>query len=212
MIIEVVCSGPVDTNAFLIGCEETSRGIIVDPSEGSAPVILELIKKYRLDIDAIYLTHSHWDHLADLAILKKHFKIPVFVHILDAENVRHPGSDGLPLMMEIEGVEPDGYFEEGHHLNVGNLKFDVIHTPGHTPGGVCFYFRKDHILLSGDTLFQGSIGNLSFPTADPDLMWASLKKLALLPKQTEVYSGHGEPTTIADEHWLDRAEEIFGEL
>ncbi|MFN4173726.1 MAG: MBL fold metallo-hydrolase, partial [Parachlamydiaceae bacterium] len=86
----------------------------------------------------------------------------------------------------------------------------VIDLPGHTPGGVGFYDPKRGLLFSGDTLFQNTIGNLSFPTARPELMWKSLKKLAKLPPETIVMPGHGPSTTIAKERWLDKAEDYFG--
>ncbi len=85
----------------------------------------------------------------------------------------------------------------------------VIHTPGHSPGGVCFYLPSEKILFSGDTLFRGTIGNLSLPTARPDLMWDSLKKLAALPPETKVYPGHGGPTTISAEKWIAHAKGKF---
>jgi glyoxylase-like metal-dependent hydrolase (beta-lactamase superfamily II) len=99
--------------------------------------------------------------------------------------------------------------EDGQVLAVGEFQIEVIHTPGHTPGGVCFYLKEQKILFSGDTLFQGTIGNLSFPTARPARMWDSLKRLAALPKETRVYPGHGDPTTIGKEQWIANAEDRF---
>ena len=121
-----------------------------------------------------------------------------------------PGSDGLPCWIKIEGVVPTHLINEGDSLVIGDLHFSIIHTPGHTPGGVCFYCAQEKLLLSGDTLFKGTIGNLSFSTGRPEQMWPSLAKLALLPSDTQVYPGHGEKTTIGNEKWLDKAEEIFG--
>ncbi len=210
MILEIICSGPVDTNSYLLGFEETKKAVIIDPSFGSADELCLLVNKYQLEVDAIYLTHSHWDHFADLYELKKRFNVPVYVHSQDAENVRDPGSDGLPLFFNIHGVEPDHFFSDQEVLRVGNVEIKVLHTPGHSPGGVCFYLKNEKTLISGDTLFKGSIGNLSFSTADPSLMWKSLKKLALLPPETKVYPGHGPSTTIGEEDWLTQAEEIFG--
>jgi len=101
--------------------------------------------------------------------------------------------------------------KEGDRVSIGNQIFEVIETPGHTPGGVCFYNGNQHLLFSGDTLFKGTIGNLSFPTSRPHLMWTSLSKLAKLPAETRVFPGHGLETTIGQEKWLERAEELFGE-
>ena len=181
----------------------------MDPAPASSSSLKEAADRNALQVEAIFLTHSHWDHIADVAVLKKELDLKLYVHPFDAANMCHPGSDGLPLMFPIEGNEPDGFFEEGQKLQVGNLEIEVIHTPGHTPGGVCFYIPREKVLISGDTLFSGSIGNLSFPTADPEAMWASLKKLAKLPPDTRVYAGHGPATTIGAEGWLERAEEMF---
>jgi glyoxylase-like metal-dependent hydrolase (beta-lactamase superfamily II) len=106
-------------------------------------------------------------------------------------------------------VKADGFLIEGQKLTVGDLDIEVIHTPGHTPGGVCFYLPKEKVLISGDTLFRGTIGNLNFPTSRPDLMWGSLKKLAALPADTKVYPGHGGSTTIGAEKWIGHAKERF---
>ncbi|MCB1082882.1 MAG: MBL fold metallo-hydrolase, partial [Simkania sp.] len=127
----------------------------------------------------------------------------------DRLNVVKPGSDKLPLMFHIDGVEPEFDLQEGEVIEVGKLKLIVIETPGHTPGGVCFYLDKEKILFSGDTLFKGSIGKISFPTANPQAMWRSLKKLEKLPPETVVYPGHGPSTTIGDEDWLPKAQELF---
>ena len=158
------------------------------------------------------LTHSHWDHTADAAAFKE-LGIPIFIHALDAENLKFPGSDGLPLLYPVQGVVSDQLIVDGQILTVGNMKLEVWHTPGHSPGGVCFYLKEEDLLISGDTLFKQAIGNLSFPTARPKLMWPSLKRLLTLPKKTRVIPGHGEETTIgAEEKWLRALIERYDEF
>ncbi len=168
------------------------------------------MSKYNYQPQKILLTHSHWDHIADAALLKAHYQIPVLIHPDDAGNLERPGSDRLPCRLNIPGVSPDGWLEEGAEIPVGALTFKVIHTPGHTPGGVCLYCAAHRLLLSGDTLFKGSMGTLALPTAQPQLMWNSLKKLARLPPDTKAFPGHGPSTTIGAESWLDQAEKFFG--
>lgn len=210
MFIQAFPSGPFETNAYVVACTETKSAAIVDPAPESAPLIIQYLFENKLIPDKILLTHSHWDHIADTAELKKRFHIPVYIHPLDAGNLEKPGSDGLPSWLSIEGVHPDHLLSDGEIFNVGNLQVQVIHTPGHTPGGVCFYIKGKNVLLSGDTLFKGTIGNLSFPTARPNLMWDSLRKLSNLPPDTRVFPGHGPSTAIGRESWLAKAEDYFG--
>jgi glyoxylase-like metal-dependent hydrolase (beta-lactamase superfamily II) len=157
------------------------------------------------------LTHSHWDHIADIGLLvKKYPKIVIRVHAADRKNLEKPGSDGLPNPLIIEPHLPHHLLKDGDLLMAGETSFQVLHTPGHTPGSVCFYSAEENLLISGDTLFKNSIGTISFPTANPDDMWPSLIKLAQLPEKTEVIPGHGEKTTIGKEKpMLLQAKEIF---
>lgn len=209
MNIEAFPSGPFETNAYVISCQNTNSAAIIDPAPDSAPSIISYIKAHNLVPQMIILTHSHWDHIADTSTLLREYSIPVYIHPLDALNLRKPGSDGLPCWLQIEGVEPDKELHEGEIISIGMLNFTVIETPGHTPGGICLYNKEKNILISGDTLFKGSIGNLSFPTARPNLMWESLAKLAKLPAETKVYPGHGPETSIKAESWISNAKQIF---
>lgn len=210
MIIKAIPSGPFETNAYIVICEKTLQAAVIDPAPESLASIVKYITEHKLTLTKIILTHSHWDHIADVAALKKQYLVPVLIHKEDVENLEKPGSDGLPCWIAIEGVRPDIFLNEGDSVDVGELKFTVIHTPGHTPGGICLYEKEKNVLFSGDTLFKGSIGNLSFATARPKLMWPSLEKLAKLPPQTTVFPGHGPKTTILAESWLSQAEKIFG--
>jgi hydroxyacylglutathione hydrolase len=209
MILETFCTGPSDTNGYLLACSETKRAVVIDVPFESVDLILKRVEKLGLSVEKILLTHSHWDHTAEVALLKEKTKAPVYIHEEDVGNLEEPGSDRLPLFFPVVGVKADGFLTEGQELHVGNLLMQVIHTPGHTPGGVCFYLPNEKTLISGDTLFRGTIGNLSFPTARPELMWVSLKKLAALPHETKVYPGHGTPTTIGAEQWIAHAKSRF---
>ena len=209
MFLQKFSCGPFHTNAILLACEKTNKAAVIDPSLGSTELILKIVEKRGLKIEQILLTHSHWDHIADLSLLKEKTGAPVFVHPLDAENVRDPGSDGIPLFVVIRGVEPDGFLEEGKEVLLGKLRIEVIHTPGHSPGSICLYLREQKTLLSGDTLFKGTIGNLHLPTGQAERMWVSLRKLAALPPETKVIPGHGEDTLLSQETWLKNAEQLF---
>ena len=210
MIIKKFPSGPLATNAYVVGCSKTLKAAIIDPAPNSFSSISNYLKENSLNPEKILLTHSHWDHIADAALFQREFHLSLFVHSLDRENVEAPGSDGLPCWIPIEKAIIGDLLDETTVLSIGHLVFTVIDTPGHTPGGVCFYCKDHNLLFSGDTLFKGSIGNLSFSTARPNLMWESLNKLALLPSLTRVLPGHGPETTIGAEDWLKDAESIFG--
>lgn len=209
MYIYTIPSGPFETNCYIAVLEE-AKALIIDPAPESFSLIQNTLNKHQLTPIALLLTHSHWDHIADAAKVKKQYQLPVYIHPRDSENLIQPGSDGLPCWIRIEGVTPDHLFQGEETISFGSHLCRVIETPGHTPGGVCFYFPKEKVLFSGDTLFQGTIGNLSFATARPAEMWPSLKKLSELPADTIVYPGHGPATTIGKESWLPNAEKLFG--
>jgi len=203
MIIEKVPAGPFVTNAYLVGCEESGKGIIIDPSPKSASRLMMHANAHGISVIGIYLTHSHWDHFWDAAKLKREYGFPLWIHPLDQKNLEKPGSDGIPIFGSIEPVLADGLLENGQKVSVGNLEFEVIFTPGHSPGGVSFYFEKEKVLFSGDTLFKGTHGKTSFPTSNEADLWDSLLRLMKLPDDVRVFPGHMEDTTIAQERrWI----------
>jgi glyoxylase-like metal-dependent hydrolase (beta-lactamase superfamily II) len=205
LIVQKFPLGPLGTNAILFGCSATGKGAVIDPSRGATSPILQEALLESLTIQMILLTHSHWDHIADVFPLREKTGAPVYIHSLDEGNLADPGSDGIPLYFPIRSVEPDRLLKEGKVIKLGDLTIEVIHTPGHSPGGVCFYLREQKVLFSGDTLFKGTMGGLHLPTSQPELMESSLAKLAALPADTRVIPGHGEETTIGAENWLKRS-------
>ncbi|MBM3197832.1 MAG: MBL fold metallo-hydrolase [Chlamydiae bacterium] len=209
MIVERVTSGPCETNAYLVISEKTKKSFVVDVPPDSAALLEKKAKDRGCSIEAIFLTHSHWDHMADAALLRKMAGANIYVHPLDAPNLQHPGTDKLPMFFAIQGAEPDLFLQEGDRISIGDLTLLVIATPGHTPGGVSLFLEKERVLFSGDTLFQGTMGRIDFPTSHPSSMWDSLTRLSTLPPETKVFAGHGEPTTIGKESWIRHAKERF---
>lgn len=209
--MNVLCfpTGPHATNMYIICCKDTPDAVIVDPGVGSFEIVLETVRQHSLKLVAIWLTHSHWDHIVDAAKIKRELSLPIYVHEEDKGNLEQPGSDGVPMAVPtIEGTTPDHLIKDGDLLTVGKFSFKVIHTPGHTPGGVCFYCEKEKTLFSGDTFYRGLIGSLSLPTSQAERMWQSLDKIATLPPDTVVFPGHGPSTTIKDEPWLPKAKKV----
>ncbi len=210
MILEKFACGPFETNTYLAGSSQEKVAAVIDPSMGSAPLVARVCEEQGLTLRHVLLTHSHWDHIADVSSLKEQFSLEVWIHSLDAPNLEKPGKDKLPLLFPIPGVTPDHLLKEGDEIKVGRLCFKVLHTPGHSLGSICFYVEKEKLLFSGDTLFQGTMGNIHFPTSSPKDMWKSLKRLAKLPEDTRVLPGHGPDTTIGEEKWIEIAEELYG--
>lgn len=209
MEIDIFPSGIFSTNAFLIASPKTRTALIIDTPPQSAAAIKKQVAKKNLKVEKILITHSHWDHIADAFELCNFFHCPIAIHAEDAPNLANPGSDGVPMMMAIQGVVADQLLKEGDEIVFGEYSFAVLHLPGHSPGSVGFYEKKEGVIFSGDVLFHNSIGNLALHTAQPERMWKSLEKLSKLPPETIVYPGHGDPTTIKTEGWLPRAREIF---
>jgi glyoxylase-like metal-dependent hydrolase (beta-lactamase superfamily II) len=164
----------------------------VDPGHEGAR-IAAILEKKGLEPEAVLLTHAHFDHITGIAELQKLFpNLPVYIHSEDTVMFGHPFNQ-MPGEYASIGVPANIH-------DVNELKIcEVIHTPGHTPGGVCYFFAEDKLLLSGDTLFAGSIGRTDFPGGSMSKMMESLKKLMILPDDTLVIPGHGSHTTIGRE-------------
>ena len=202
--MECLPTGPLHTNVYLLSSQK--EAVVVDPAPGSFNKVSILLEKRRLKLTAVWITHSHWDHVADCRRFVDEYAVHVYVHKLDADNLTHPGSDGIPSWVPIQPVENATFVADGEKLRCGDQEWEVIHTPGHSLGSVCFYNEHDGRLISGDTLFKGTMGNVSFPTSDPDLMNETLRRLGQLPPETEVYPGHGSSTSIQQEQsWMARA-------
>ncbi len=195
-------SPPIDTNVFFLICPITNKMVIIDAPYEILPALQSTLKKTAASPVAVLLTHSHWDHVGGLQDLLSHYDIPFYIHKFDKDNLEYPGSDGVPLYQPLPSIKPKYFLEDDQQLSFGSLNIKVIHTPGHSPGSVCFYFGKEGLLFSGDTLFKGGTGRLDFPSSQKSLMPKSLNKLSQLPKETLVYPGHGPSTFLKNENWL----------
>ncbi len=187
----------------MIVCDH--QAVVVDPAFGSLSGVESLLAEHKAELIAIWITHSHLDHTAGCSDLLQRHPVPLLIHYADAENLTHPGSDGLPAWSGFIPVQPTGFLKNGQELCVGSSRWTVIHTPGHSPGSLCFYNAAANLLLTGDTLFRGTMGAISFPQSCPEMMGESLLRLAALPLETKVYPGHGPTTTIGKErNWMIR--------
>ncbi len=207
MFIKVFICGPIENNVIVVGCEKTKKAAVIDPAIGSFSKIKKFLDNSEYVLEKILITHSHWDHIAEVYKFKKEYSAKVYVHKLDAPFIENPESNFFSSH-EIKQVKADVYLENNDTVKVGDIEFLVIHTPGHTPGGVCYYNKENNILFSGDTLFKGTFGRVDFPYADAEKMLSSLKRLIQLPLDTRVIPGHGDETTIKDELWIKNIKNI----
>lgn len=208
MIIEKFVCGMLSTNVFVLAYEKMAA--VIDPAKGSLKKVLDFTQKNNFTIKMILLTHSHWDHIGDVLELKNKTNADVYVHKEDSENLQNPGKDGLFLLHKIKGCKPNFYLKDNQILKLADLEIKVLHTPGHSPGSVCFYLEKEKLLFSGDTFFKNSIGKIDFPNSNKEKMWVSLKKISSLPKDVKVMPGHGPNTFIGQEEWLEDPKSYFG--
>lgn len=199
MILERITAGIYATNCYIIGCESTKKGIVVDPG-GDAGRIMQAVEKKGLDISYIILTHGHFDHIGALKEVRDRTKAEVAIHSEDVHMLQDPGKSLAVLTGGGTGtVSADILLKDGDLLEVGDLRLEILHTPGHTQGGICIKIG-DGVLISGDTLFAGSVGRTDLPGGDFDSLMYSIKtRLVKLPDDTKVYPGHGVATTIARE-------------
>lgn len=190
-------------NARVLRCTTTGDMVIVDPG-GDYPLIQEVVASKEGRCIAIWLTHSHLDHCGGVAPLLERYAVPLIAHPGEQEMRAHVTSIakmyGLPLENWPTCPEPSQSIVGGETLSVGKHSALVLHTPGHSPGHVSFYFAEDGVVLSGDALFQGSIGRTDLPGGNHEQLITSIRReLLTLPDATRVLSGHGPDTTIGAE-------------
>jgi glyoxylase-like metal-dependent hydrolase (beta-lactamase superfamily II) len=204
--IQLIPAGYLQTNCYIVWDKGSGDAIIIDPG-GNSDDIIGFITDNKLKPSAIVNTHGHADHIGANLILHNEYGCPILIHEADAYYLTDPDANlsGLIGIMEPLSPAANTLLVEGDAVVVGNTIFKVIHTPGHTPGGICLL--HDQTLFSGDTLFAGSVGRSDFPGGSHEQLIDSIKrKLLILPDSTVVYSGHGPVTTIGEERinnpWL----------
>lgn len=195
MIFEILPIGIYSANCYIVGCEDTNEVFIVDPG-GGADIILNEINKKNLNVKYIILTHGHGDHIGGIVKLKNEINAPILVH-KDDEDMLLDSSLNLTSMMSIDKIEikPNRLLDDNDIINIGNLEAKIIHTPGHTKGSICIKVKD--ALITGDTLFKGSIGRSDLYGGDHETLINSIKsKLLILDEDIKVYPGHGDSSTI----------------
>lgn len=201
MNILAIEAGPVATNAYLIVDTESNTAAVVDAPMGSAEWLYEQAQEQGATITALWLTHSHWDHTADIVKLRKLTGAPIYLHPDDEYRLLDPNAHTVfPMPFHFEAAKADAYVQHGDMLHLGSLAFEVRHTPGHTEGSVCFICHEQKAAFVGDSLFAGSVGRTDLPGGNTHTLLASIhRELLSLPDDYTCYAGHMDITTIGEE-------------
>ncbi|RSN68038.1 MBL fold metallo-hydrolase [Candidatus Korarchaeum cryptofilum] len=188
-----ICCGPFESLCYLIENKAEKNSLLIDAGCPAEDVV-RLIEERGLKLEAILITHTHFDHLLGLGEIVRATNCRALAHPMDLEMLPLYWKEDFGTLPRIEPIE------DGMRIKLGELSFLAIHTPGHTPGSTCYYSSEIGSVFTGDTLFKGAVGTLRY-SGKPDYkqMRKSLRKLLSLPEDTSVFPGHGDPTTIGEE-------------
>jgi len=206
MIVKRLAVGPLEANCFIIGDERSGRAIIVDPGD-EPDRIMNVVGEKGLSVDYLVCTHAHFDHVGAVPDIKKETGAKIVVHKDELEIYLAARDMAAFWGYDIEPLPgPDLLVEDGDEIRSGALVFKVLHTPGHSPGSICLF--GESVVITGDTLFAGSVGRTDFHGGDMNKLRQSFERLLSLPPDTEVLAGHGPESTIGRE----RSENFFSKL
>lgn len=189
--------GNMGTNCYLLCNKDTKEAVIIDPG-AQGYLIRDVLENNGMRPVAILLTHGHFDHIDGLEALKESFhSVKVYASYEEREILNDPSTNLSTMFGRPCTVLADEYLQDGDRLELAGVHFRCIHTPGHTPGGMCFYAIDDEVLFSGDTLFAGSVGRTDFPGGNGEQLLQSIKeRLADIADYVKVYPGHGPSTMM----------------
>ncbi|WP_053219212.1 MBL fold metallo-hydrolase [Virgibacillus senegalensis] len=198
MKIEKMPLGPLGTNCYLIIKER--EALVIDPG-GDGDILINRLKESGVKPIAVLLTHAHFDHIGAVDEIRKTYQVPVYLHKAEADWLSNPNLNGSALFrLEPISADPADEYVDGGEMKIGHFSFEVLETPGHSPGGVAYLFSKEKWVISGDSLFQRGIGRTDLPGGDFDVLLHTIKHtLFSLPDDYIVYPGHGPETRIGEE-------------
>jgi hydroxyacylglutathione hydrolase len=194
--------GVAGTNCFLIADEAAKQAVLFDAPDHTTPPLLDAVRERGWDLIGLWLTHGHFDHLADHAVVKQAFpNAKILIHRLDEPLLTNPGpqSSMFALPFTIPPGKPDAYVEDGEVLHIGSHEVRVMHTPGHARGHVMYHLPTEKVLVGGDLIIGGSVGRTDLPGSDHATLEASIRRVMQLPEYTRLLPGHGDVTTLGDE-------------
>ena len=196
LTIETLPVGLLGSNVYLIYTHSGGEAAIVDPGVRDTTPIRKALTDKSLNLRTLINTHGHFDHIAGNRLLKDP-GVVLALHKADRDLlIMGGGSSQFGYQIPLS-PEPDRFLEDGDTIRIDDLTLEVIHTPGHTQGSICLYYAKTPVLLTGDTLFAGSVGRTDLPGGNPHQLRQSLMRIGTLPESTMLYPGHGPSTTLA---------------
>ena len=196
-MLKIFTVGPMEANCYILYNPDKREGLIIDPgAEGSR--LIKFIKQEKISINYIINTHGHPDHIGANRKIKEHTNAPILIHQYDAPMLAKSGGV-LSLIFPVESSSPpaDTFIKDGDLIECAGMKLKVLHTPGHTPGGISLLI--DDSIFTGDTLFSGSIGRSDLPGGSEEVLLNSIKKILSLDENLIIYPGHGPSTTVSEE-------------
>ena len=192
--------GIVATNSFLVADETAKQAVIFDAPDNTVAPLLDEAAKRGWDVVGLWLTHGHFDHVADHKVVTDRFPgAKVLIHRLDEPKLLRPERVRFPVPFKIPPRKADAYVEDGQQLTFGSLRVRVLFTPGHSPGHVMYHFDEAGVLVGGDLIIMGAVGRTDFPDASQADLDASIRKVMQLPGDTTLLPGHGQPSTLREE-------------
>ena len=192
--------GIADTNCFLIADELAKQAVLFDAPNDTAAALLDEAKRRGWDVIGLWLTHGHFDHVADHAVVTGRFpKAKVLIHELDEPKLRGEWVKVFPLPFTIPPRKADGFLTDGQTLHIGSMPVQVIHTPGHAPGHVVFHLPREKALVGGDLIIMGAVGRTDLPDSSNPQLRDSIRRVMQLPPETQLLPGHGQPSTLGEE-------------
>ncbi len=191
--------GIAATNSFLVADEVEKKAVIFDAPDHTTAPLLDAAQKEGWEIIGLWLTHGHFDHVADHQVVTSRFpSAKVLIHKLDEPKLLKPGAT-FALPIRIPPAKADAYVEDGQKLKIGRYEFEAIHTPGHAPGHVMYYCAAEKVLIGGDLIIGGAVGRTDLPDSSYDDLVKSIRRVMQLPGATKLMPGHGDISTLQDE-------------
>ena len=195
-----ITGGVAGTNAYVVADEAARQCVLFDAPDHTVAPLLDAVRERGWDLLGLWLTHGHFDHIADHQLVRDAFpNATIRIHPFDEPKLQRPNTRFFQLPFVIPAGRADAPVNDGDVLRIGGLSCRVIHTPGHSPGHVCFYFERQNLLVGGDLVIGGAIGRYDLPDSNLDDLCESVRTVMRLPAATKLLPGHGSPSTLGDE-------------